>query len=180
MDCRALKAPQCLVLRNTSSILRRILGDEPPVGVILADASEPMLRYAYEFLKENLANALRTTSVVAVGVDIRSGLRALRLDRRTSHFVSMKECDAFFLLGCTFANYPEDATLAQLKETLAPGDIVVVGIECFRIEDRTDKSPTDFYRPYESPSLRSYWGHYCNEEHGVGPDYSNLIRLFYE
>ncbi len=107
-------------------------------------------------------------------------LRRLRDSPNIQPHFSSEKANLFFLLGCTFANIPEDRMLSGLRSTLAPGDVIVLGIECFRTGNHADKPPRGLFAPYKSFSFKSYWMDYCKRTYGAGPDYANMIKLDYE
>jgi SAM-dependent methyltransferase len=148
---------------KTAAILNAIMGFSPNARAIIADTSEAMLRLAFEAL-----DAFRDTPfrIVPVGLDVVRELEKLRYAGLAFRELDLSGGAAFFMLGCTFANYPEDTTMRAFAGALMSGDLLVLGVECYRISDGQQKSAAAILSIYDAPSYFHYWGNACRRDIG--------------
>jgi hypothetical protein len=123
--------------------------------IVAVDISEPMLRIAFCHLLDR--------GVPADG----QSFKVVRLDFCDSQIAALREHPelrfyaadrhVFFLLGLTFANFDEAELTGHLMQMLQPGDLLIIGVECWRLADGRQKPDADLLAPYECDAYIQYW-----------------------
>src|SRR6266403_3865401 len=132
--------------------------------ILFVDISQPMLKAAFENITSHGWHTAAPQSLKAVRLDF-SGRKMIKLrrDRRLPVYDSGNHI--FFLLGSTLANYEERHLLDGFRLLMRPGDILVVGVEFWKLDSGDIQQEGALLKPYESDAYEMFWAeHYGLED----------------